>query len=100
MARSRHTSLRTPPRYPDSYESWDNHDKSDFKRMRHNVADSLGDAASVLGPQRTLQLLLEPLQALSSQVGGDGRGVCACARARARVCVCVCVCVCDVWVFV
>eukprot|EP00898_Chlorokybus_atmophyticus_P004078 jgi/Chlat1/4671/Chrsp3S05637 len=49
-------------RYPLDFESWRDADKKDFKRSRYAVADTLIDAADVLGGETVLRLLLPPLQ--------------------------------------
>lgn len=55
-------------RYPDNFDSWRKDQKADFKRARYLVADTLLDAAMVVGGDQTLALLVKPLEALSAEV--------------------------------
>ncbi|KAK9830032.1 hypothetical protein WJX72_009312 [[Myrmecia] bisecta] len=58
--------IRGRVRFPDNYDKWHHDEKADFKRSRYAVGDTLQDAAAVLGADRTLRLLLEPLQSVSA----------------------------------
>jgi hypothetical protein len=55
-------------RYPADWGSWSREEHIDFRRQRTDMADILEDAAGVVGFGRCLQLLLEPLHALSAGV--------------------------------
>ncbi|GJP44351.1 hypothetical protein CLOM_g3730 [Closterium sp. NIES-68] len=48
-------------RYPPGHESWRSDEKADFKQTRYAVADVLTDVLYVLGGERLLQLLAQPL---------------------------------------
>ncbi|CAL8471497.1 g11039 [Coccomyxa elongata] len=64
--------LRGRVRFPADWDSWEQDDRDDFKHARQEVSDALLDAAGVLGGERTLQLLTEPLAAVSAQVASGG----------------------------
>ncbi|BDA46876.1 Transportin-3 [Coccomyxa sp. Obi] len=66
------TLLRGRVRFPADWDSWEQDDRDDFKHARQDVSDALLDAAGVLGGERTLQLLTEPLAAVSAQVASGG----------------------------
>eukprot|EP00884_Botryococcus_braunii_P017308 jgi/Botrbrau1/4260/Bobra.0044s0053.1 len=55
--------------YPPDFDSWHMDEKKDFRRSRYAVADVLVDAVGVLGPESTLQLLLEPLHEMAKEGG-------------------------------
>ncbi|CAI5959333.1 unnamed protein product [Closterium sp. NIES-65] len=48
-------------RYPPGHENWRSDEKADFKQTRYAVADVLTDVLYVLGGERLLQLLAQPL---------------------------------------
>ncbi|CAI5502615.1 unnamed protein product [Closterium sp. Naga37s-1] len=48
-------------RYPPGHENWRSDEKADFKQTRCAVADVLTDVLYVLGGERLLQLLAQPL---------------------------------------
>ncbi|KAI3438282.1 hypothetical protein D9Q98_000717 [Chlorella vulgaris] len=60
--------IRGRVRFHENFDSWHRDERSDFKRARVAVGDTLIDCASVLGGGRMLQLLVEPLLQLSKQV--------------------------------
>ena len=75
-------------RYPDGFEHWHREERQDFKRMRYAVADTLKEAAVVVGGSQALQILASPLQeylartatataggAVTADAGLDWRGV-------------------------
>jgi len=62
------TLIRGRVRYPEAWGSWSKEAHHEFKRQRHDIADTLDDAAGVVGFGRCLQLLLEPLHQLSAAV--------------------------------
>jgi len=51
-------------RYPDGFEHWHREERQDFKRMRYAVADTLTEAAAVVGGAQALQIIAAPLQEL------------------------------------
>lgn len=52
--------------YPPDHHEWHQDEVQDFKQARYAIAEALEDAAEVLGWQRTLGLLLAPLQQLAT----------------------------------
>ncbi|EFN54933.1 hypothetical protein CHLNCDRAFT_134668 [Chlorella variabilis] len=65
--------IRGRVRFHENFDSWHRDERSDFKRARVAVGDTLIDCASVLGGGRMLQLLVEPLLELSKQVTSGGQ---------------------------
>ena len=49
-------------RYPDGFERWHHEERQEFKRMRYAVADTLTEAAAVVGGAHALQIIATPLQ--------------------------------------
>ena len=66
------TLIRGRMRYPDDFDTWHRDERSDFKRGRVAVGDTLLDAAAVVGGEETLRLLVEPLMELSARVSAGG----------------------------
>ena len=58
--------------YPDGYEAWNRGERRDFKRSRSDIADTLYDAARVVGGGRVLEILVQPLQELSAEAAAGG----------------------------
>jgi len=60
-------------RYPAGHETMHREERAEFKRARYAVADTLEDAAMVVGGARILELMVEPLQAMSQALSaGSG----------------------------
>lgn len=66
--------IRGRVKFPPDFDSWHSQEKEDFKRGRVDIGDTLCDAADVLGGDRVLPLLVEPLLELSRQVASAGQG--------------------------
>jgi hypothetical protein len=64
-------------RYPDGFEHWHREERQDFKRKRYAVADTLTEAAAVVGGAEALQILAGPLQELSAAVTAGGAATAA-----------------------
>merc|ERR1719421_1429021 len=58
--------------YPDGYEAWNRGERRDFKRSRSDIADTLYDAARVVGGEKILELLVQPLREMSATAAGSG----------------------------
>ncbi|KAK9827594.1 hypothetical protein WJX81_001986 [Elliptochloris bilobata] len=79
--------VRGRVRLPDNWDALHSDEQKDFKRNRFAVGDTLLDAASVLGAEKTLELLLAPLQEAASAGSGGWRTIEAglyCVRAIHR----------------
>eukprot|EP00240_Pyramimonas_obovata_P002590 CAMPEP_0118943288 /NCGR_PEP_ID=MMETSP1169-20130426/38014_1 /TAXON_ID=36882 /ORGANISM="Pyramimonas obovata, Strain CCMP722" /LENGTH=723 /DNA_ID=CAMNT_0006888509 /DNA_START=206 /DNA_END=2373 /DNA_ORIENTATION=- len=61
-------SIQGRVRYPDGFDHWRKDQKAEFKRARYMVADTLMDAAQVVGGAECLALLVKPLEKLSLDV--------------------------------
>ncbi|CAG9460545.1 unnamed protein product [Pedinophyceae sp. YPF-701] len=55
-------------KYPPEYEAWTRQERHEFKRARYAVADTLEDAANVIGGTRIMGILVGPLQGLAAAV--------------------------------
>ncbi|KAG1678979.1 hypothetical protein FOA52_013042 [Chlamydomonas sp. UWO 241] len=84
-------------RYPSNWGSWSREEHMDFRRQRMDMADTLEDAAGVVGFGRCLQLLLQPLHALSAGVAQgqpfdwrSAEAVLFCVRSVAKHCTDTC----------
>lgn len=64
--------VRGRVKFPVDFDSWHRDDRSDFRRGRISIGDTLYDAASLVGGSRALQLLVEPLLEVSRQVSAGG----------------------------
>lgn len=60
--------IRLRVRFPDKYDEWSRDVQMDFKDSRKDVADTLLETAEVLGSERLLQLLVEPLQQVAQEM--------------------------------
>ncbi|KAK9863642.1 hypothetical protein WJX84_000245, partial [Apatococcus fuscideae] len=60
-------------KYPPGFAKWQKDDKADFRDMRYAVADTLCDAAHMLGGGETIAHLSQPLQRLSTEVAKGGQ---------------------------
>ena len=58
--------------YPEGFESWNRGERRDFKRSRSDIADTLYDAARVVGGEKILELLVQPLREMSATAAGGG----------------------------
>lgn len=58
-------------RYPDGFEHWHREERQDFKKMRYAVADTLIEAAAVVGGAHALQIIAAPLQQLIVDAGAN-----------------------------
>lgn len=67
------SSLCRRMHYPKDWEDLHSDEKYEFKDMRAIVGDLLLDATDILGPDRTLQLVMAPLTEVSTQVQSGGR---------------------------
>lgn len=65
-------SIQHRVRYPQGFKNWRKDERADFRRARYAVADTLVEAAAVLGGEPTLQLLVRPLSELSATAANGG----------------------------
>ena len=49
--------------FTEEAESWTEGEHKDFRKVRHDISDTLMDAQHILGPEGALDLILEPLKA-------------------------------------
>eukprot|EP00887_Chlorella_sp_A99_P006855 scaffold2.g6855.t1 len=73
--------IRGRVRFPDAFDSWHRDERQEFKRARIAVGDTLIDCAMVLGGARMLQLLVEPLLALSAKQAAAATAAAAAGQA-------------------
>jgi len=66
--------IRGRVRYPENPESMRREERQDFRRSRNAIADTLEDAALVVGGARIMELMVEPLQEMSGAIS-SGKGV-------------------------
>lgn len=52
-------------RYPEDHQHWTREEYREFKRMRYAIADTLKEAASVVGAVQTLHIVSTPIQELN-----------------------------------
>ena len=63
-----HFSANPPPgrlQYPEDFQHWTGEEYREFKRMRYAIADTLTEAASVVGAVQTLHIVSTPIQELN-----------------------------------
>jgi transportin-3 len=65
--------IRGRVKFPPDFDSWHREEKQDFKRGRVDIGDTLCDAADVLGGDKVLPLLVDPLLELNRQVASAGQ---------------------------
>lgn len=65
-------SIQGRVRYPEDFANWRKDERADFRRARYAVADTLVEAAAVLGGEATLNLLVRPLSELSASTANGG----------------------------